>query len=250
MPFPSPHPFCMILGMWRTCNLQSAEAAQVVQLLLDGTSIHAMARQFAMLPSAASRVWRRCQETDQCTKLIGPVEEQQPSRKAIICTFLQVRGAVGSFVGVCACDLPMAVVCQRTLKSTDLLAGSRWACVTDRRCWEKNTVLTSLGLGQWGPEGRRGPYGPSCVGQCCLDCWRDPRTHCQPICWYSLPWIPSGALQSPALSESGTVLFRYNTSILALSISSYWYRSNISTLDYTYLCSFRKAAQSVITQTG
>lgn len=92
------------------------------------------------------------------------------------------------------------------LLSPQISAGSRWACVTDRRASgdvEENVVLTSLGVDQWG-LGRCslwGPHRPPCVRQSCLYCWWDPQTHCQTICWYSWPWIPSGAWQSLASGD-------------------------------------------------
>ncbi len=44
--------------------LDPTEVAQAVQLLQNGTSIHAIARRFAVSPSTVTRAWRRFQKTD------------------------------------------------------------------------------------------------------------------------------------------------------------------------------------------
>lgn len=55
--------------------------------------MHSMARQFAALPCAVSRVWRRCQEMGQDTKLSKrAVVQQQPGSRAIVWAFLQEGG--------------------------------------------------------------------------------------------------------------------------------------------------------------
>ena len=51
--------------------LDPTEVAQAVQLLQDGTSIHAIARRFAVSPSTISRAWRRFQETGSYSRRAG-----------------------------------------------------------------------------------------------------------------------------------------------------------------------------------
>ncbi len=51
--------------------LDPTEVAQAVQLLQDGTSIHAIARRFAVSPSTVSRAWRRFQETGSYSRRAG-----------------------------------------------------------------------------------------------------------------------------------------------------------------------------------
>ncbi len=50
-------------GSMRRC-LDPTEVAQAVQLLQNGTSIHAIARRFAVSPNTVTRAWRRFQKTD------------------------------------------------------------------------------------------------------------------------------------------------------------------------------------------
>ena len=58
---------------WRCCHssgsmrrsLQPTQVAQIVQLIQDGTSMRAVARQFAVSVSVVSRAWRCYQETGQ-----------------------------------------------------------------------------------------------------------------------------------------------------------------------------------------
>ena len=70
----------------RQC-LQPTEVAQVVQLIQDGTSMHA--RRFAVSPSTVSRAWRRYQETGQYTRRCGGgrrrTTTQQQDRYLVLC---------------------------------------------------------------------------------------------------------------------------------------------------------------------
>ena len=69
--------------------LQPNQVAQVVQLLQDGTSIHAVARRFAVSPSTVSRAWRRYQETGRYTRRAGQgrrrASTQQQDRYLLLC---------------------------------------------------------------------------------------------------------------------------------------------------------------------
>ncbi|KAJ8377134.1 hypothetical protein SKAU_G00077140 [Synaphobranchus kaupii] len=69
--------------------LQPIQVAQVVQLLQDGTSIHAVARRFAVSPSTVSRAWRRYQETGHYTRRAGQgrrrASTQQQDRYLLLC---------------------------------------------------------------------------------------------------------------------------------------------------------------------
>ncbi len=51
--------------------LQPIQAAQVVWLLRNGTSMHAITRTFTLSPSTISRAWRRYQETGYYTGRAG-----------------------------------------------------------------------------------------------------------------------------------------------------------------------------------
>ncbi|KAI4898026.1 hypothetical protein NFI96_017465 [Prochilodus magdalenae] len=65
---------CSAEFLWKTFLLTSPAwflVAQVVQLILDGTSMPAVARSFAVSVSVVSRAWRRYQETGQYTRRRG-----------------------------------------------------------------------------------------------------------------------------------------------------------------------------------
>ena len=51
--------------------LQPNQVVGVVQLLQDGTSIHAATRRYALSPSTISRAWRRYQETSPYERSTG-----------------------------------------------------------------------------------------------------------------------------------------------------------------------------------
>ena len=70
--------------------LQPIQVAQVVQLLQDGTSIHAaITRMLAVSPSTVSRAWRRYQETGHYTRRAGQGHTrettQQQGRYLLLC---------------------------------------------------------------------------------------------------------------------------------------------------------------------
>lgn len=58
-----------VIFLVRLSLLQHIQFAEVVQLLQDGTSMHFIARTFAVALSTVSRAWRRFQEMGDYTKV-------------------------------------------------------------------------------------------------------------------------------------------------------------------------------------
>ena len=71
--------------------LQPSRVALVVQLLQDGTSIHAVTRRFAVSPSTVSRTWRRYQETGCYTRRAGQSHRMASTQQLVRYLLLYVR---------------------------------------------------------------------------------------------------------------------------------------------------------------
>ncbi len=75
--------------------LDPAEVAQAVQLLQDGTSIHAITRRFAVSPSTDSRTWRRFQDTGSYSRRAGQGCRKSLTLQQDRCLLLCVQGGTG-----------------------------------------------------------------------------------------------------------------------------------------------------------
>jgi len=99
-------------------RLQSTEAAQVLQLIQDGTSIRAVARRSLR---TVSRAWRRYQEIGQYTEMWrGQYEGQQPSSRTAT-SFVQ-GGTGGALPEPCKLTSSRPIICMFLLKLSDSMS--------------------------------------------------------------------------------------------------------------------------------
>ena len=76
--------------------LQPNQVAQVVQILKDGTSIHALTRRFAVSPRTVSRAHRRYQETGCNTKRGGQSPRRSSTQQRLGICSLEPGGTGGA----------------------------------------------------------------------------------------------------------------------------------------------------------
>ena len=115
--------------------LQPSQVAKVVELLQDGTSIHALARRVAVSPSTVSRAWRRYQEPGCYMKRAGQGSRRASTQQKIYYQYLLLCAGRDSRLLVC--------MLLTKLSETDSL---RVAMVSTGTCAHSPALYSSIGI--------------------------------------------------------------------------------------------------------